>query len=286
MVVMCLIYAQSYTQTSTSPFANSRKGQFYIYWGYNRAYYDQSDVHFKGDGYDFTLYNAKAEDMPTRFTWKGYFNPAHLSIPQFNVHLGYFINDNTVISIGTDHMKYHIIQTQNVLIDGYIDPSYAPDSATAAEYTGQFDSEYMLYTPTFMDFHHSNGFNFVRASIEKRATAWSSKNGQHLLTLTAAASAGLMIPWTDFTFLGKQYPNWLHVAGYGFSAQTGVRYEFKKHFFAQIQGQFGWSNLTNILLENEKPSRADQKIVFFQRSWSVGTYFGAPKFRKKKVADQ
>jgi len=285
MVVMCLIYAQAYTQETKSPYADSRKGQFYIFWGYNRAYYDQSDVHFKGDGYDFTLYNAKAEDMPETFTWKGYFNPARLSVPQFNIHLGYFINDNTSITIGTDHMKYHIIQTQRVLIDGHIDQSYAPDSATAAEYTGDFNNEYMLYTPAFMDFHHSNGFNFVRTSIEKRGTVWGSKNGQHLLSLTGAASVGIMLPWTDFTFFGKRYLNWLHVAGYGFSATTGARYEFKKHFFVQVQAQLGWSNLTDILLEDDKPSRADQKIVFFQRSWAVGTYFGMPK-RSKKIEDK
>ncbi|MEN9346939.1 MAG: hypothetical protein RLZZ77_450 [Bacteroidota bacterium] len=285
MVVMCLICAQAYTQSASSPFAQSRKGQFYIYWGYNRAYYDESDLHFKGDGYDFTLYNAKAEDMPERFTWKGYFNPTRLSIPQFNFHLGYFINENTAISIGTDHMKYHLIQTQDVIIDGHIDESYAPDSATAAEYTGEFDMERMLYTAKFMNFHHSNGFNFVRASIEKRANIWGSKNGQHLLNVTGAASVGVMLPWTDFTFFGKNYPNWLHVAGYGFSAQSGFRYEFKKHFFVQVQGQIGWSNLPDILLEDEKPSRADQKIVFFQRSWAVGTYFGMPR-RAKKVEDK
>ena len=40
--------------------SDSRKGQLYVYWGYNRSYYAESDVHFKGSGFDFTLKDACA----------------------------------------------------------------------------------------------------------------------------------------------------------------------------------------------------------------------------------
>src|SRR3972149_3153003 len=42
-----------------------RKGNFFFYWGYNRSAYTKSDIHFWGDGYDFTITNVKAKDEPT-----------------------------------------------------------------------------------------------------------------------------------------------------------------------------------------------------------------------------
>src|ERR1035437_6297194 len=41
-----------------------RKGTFFFYWGYNRAAYTNSDIHLKGDGYDFTITDLRARDEP------------------------------------------------------------------------------------------------------------------------------------------------------------------------------------------------------------------------------
>jgi len=32
-----------------------RTGKVYVYWGWNRAIFTDSDIHFTGDQYDFTL---------------------------------------------------------------------------------------------------------------------------------------------------------------------------------------------------------------------------------------
>ena len=33
----------------------TNKGKIFVYWGWNRGYYSNSDIHFTGDGYDFIL---------------------------------------------------------------------------------------------------------------------------------------------------------------------------------------------------------------------------------------
>ena len=48
-----------------------RKGNFFFYWGYNRSAYTNSDIHFWGDGYDFTITAVRAKDEPTT-TFKTY----------------------------------------------------------------------------------------------------------------------------------------------------------------------------------------------------------------------
>lgn len=254
---------------------DERKGQAYVYWGYNRASYLRSYIHFKSTNYDFVLKNASATDMPSAFDPDVYFNFKNFSIPQFNARVGYFLTDQLSVSMGWDHMKYRLTPTQSVVIDGYIDSTAYAGQA----YTGEFHDQTILYTTDFMDFHHSNGFNFVRGAIEYRTPVWKNKKGTVGLYSWCGAGLGIFLPWTDFTFYGERHLNWLHVAGWGASISSGVKLEAGKHFFAQIGAQFGRSFLGDILLEDEGAARAQQSITFLERSWSVGMYLGKKKKR-------
>jgi len=97
----------------------SDKGKLFIYWGWNRANYSNSDIHLTGNNYDFTLKNVVAYDRPTAFTF-AYFNPVKITIPQTNFRIGYFLNDHYTVSIGVDHMKYVVKSYQTVKINGEI----------------------------------------------------------------------------------------------------------------------------------------------------------------------
>ncbi|MFM9944334.1 MAG: hypothetical protein ACKVQB_03795, partial [Bacteroidia bacterium] len=66
------------------------KGSFYLSWGWNREWYTKSDIHFKGNNYDFTLKSVEAKDRQTPFSLKNYFYPSSVSIPQINIGIGYF----------------------------------------------------------------------------------------------------------------------------------------------------------------------------------------------------
>ena len=67
-----------------------------------RAAFSKSDIHFKGNGYDFVLHNVVAHDRPSDLSWD-YINPKEVSIPQFNFRYSYFIKDNLAIVIAQDH---------------------------------------------------------------------------------------------------------------------------------------------------------------------------------------
>ena len=64
------------------------KGKFFISWGGNRDTYSKSDVTFKGDDYNFTLYDVSAHDKPKG--WHiDYINPTRMTIPQTNIRFDY-----------------------------------------------------------------------------------------------------------------------------------------------------------------------------------------------------
>jgi hypothetical protein len=243
-----------------------KKGSFYLTWGYNRAYFDKSDIHFVGEGFDFTLEDVSAEDGPSPYSNKVYLDPQQLTIPQFNFRLGYYFKENWALSLGWDHMKYKIYQDQVVKINGYIDP------ALSAEYGGTYDNENIAIDRKFLMFEHTNGFNFARIALERRVPIWSTWEGRVGLALNAGVSAGLLVPWTDMTFLGENYANWLHLSGGGVSALLGVRLELFQHLFIQYQAQYGYSWMPNIRIQNGASSRASQNIQFFERSVVVGGY--------------
>lgn len=72
---------------------NSRKGQFFASWGWNRSSYSKSDIYFKGEDFDFTIHDVKADDKPKPFGIY-FLSPGDLTLPQTNYRLGYFVKDN------------------------------------------------------------------------------------------------------------------------------------------------------------------------------------------------
>ena len=90
---------------TTSP--DTRKTRkFFVYWGWNRDAYTDSDIRFHGNSYDFKLSKVVAHDRQTPLGLDPYLAPGSVTIPQTNCRIGYFLNDHWSISIGLDHMKY------------------------------------------------------------------------------------------------------------------------------------------------------------------------------------
>src|SRR5882672_9372670 len=102
------------------PETATHKAKFFIYWGWNRDSYTPSDIHFKGNEYDFTLYRVVAHDHQSVLALDPYVVPRTITIPQTNVRLGYFLNDHWSLSLGLDHMKYVMDQDQTANITGTI----------------------------------------------------------------------------------------------------------------------------------------------------------------------
>ena len=252
---------------------NGKKGDLAFSWGYNRSFYNKSDIQFQGDGYSFWLNDVRASDAPAPYNTKVYFGLRNFSIPQFKASLAYSISDRWSLSFNWDHMKYKIIEDQWADIDGFIDSSLSNVFGGIYE-----DDELIQVDPKFLTMEHSNGFNLARVGVEYRSPLWMSKNGKHEVLLIPGAYISAAIPWTDYTFLGNRYKNWLTFSGYGFSVALAARYEFLNHFFFQVHSQYGWTNLTNINLEDHNKARGRQEIVFIERSFALGVYIHS--FRK------
>ena len=93
-----LVAISSSAQDKATPPSKITKGKYYFYWGWNRGSYTNSDIHFKGTNYNFTLNNVVASDKQSKFNLNTYLNPIYATIPQFDARFGYNISEHYSVS--------------------------------------------------------------------------------------------------------------------------------------------------------------------------------------------
>lgn len=249
-------------------FTAHNKGKIFFFFGGNRENFSKSDLHFKGQDYDFTLYDVTAHDKPKG--WHiDYINPTRMTIPQTNFRLGYYISDHYSIAIGVDHMKYVMDQDIPVNINGYY-----PNAGTYGE---SLPNNQVLLTEDFLTFEHTDGLNYVNAEISRVddiSKIFRIKNTDKIqLNLNEGLSGGLLYPKTNAKLLGKDRHDDYHISGFGISAQAGLNLTIFKYFFVQYEIKGGFINMNDIRTTSNSVDRADQKFFFFQKIVAFGGIF-------------
>lgn len=273
-----------YYKTSNSDFSKSifkpknkrltsNKGKFFFHWGYNFSSYSKSDIHFKGEGYDFTLYDVKATDRPNKLSMT-YINPATISIPQFNFHFGYHIKDNYSISLGWDHMKYVVDIPQSVKIKGFINSEISNPGIPTGDWAGNYNGETVSLVDSVLNFEHTDGYNFAAVGVERYDDIWVSSSGKQSLNSEMGVEGGLLVPRTDVRLFGVGANHYWNVAGYGFAAKVGLQYHFLKWMYFQGSLKSGFTDLSKIHTTGRNNiDKAAQTIWFFENYWVLGFKF-------------
>lgn len=245
------------------------KGQFFLFWGYNRSTYAKSTIHFTADNYNFTLYDVPAHDMPENFTFDGYLNPTKVTIPQFNARGGFFITDKYAISAGWDHTKYQTTNGAVVQITGTI------DEEASAKYAGTYDGEMIQVNHNdFVRIEHSDGLNLLQFNLERHDILIS--NPAETLGLGSVLGAGIIfpMPWTNAKMFGVANDDRPHFTGVGASVFGGLKVHFISRLFIQANVQAGFVHMPGIVLTPKGGSeRASQNIKFLQGMIVLGYSF-------------
>lgn len=262
-------------QIGTTPLENKfktqKKGKFYFYWGWNKAQYSYSDIRFKGDNYNFTLFDVAAQDRQTGWDPSVYLNPGNMTIPQTVARVGYYFHDNWNLSLGVDHMKYVMVRNQLATIDGYID---LQNSFT--QFNGIYDNEQLMISEDFLQFEHTDGLNYINIEISRvdnlgEFFKWDSKKVQ--LNILESIGTGVLYPKTNSTLLSKERYDDFHFSGFGVSLKGGINLTLFDHFFIQAEIKSGYINMSDIRTTTSNADSASQDFLFFQRNISFGYIF-------------
>lgn len=237
-----------------------RRGKFFLFWGYNRSAYSHSNISFRGNGYNFRINDIRASDDPSNLS-SIYVNPTKFTIPQYNYRIGYFLNDKTFISFGSDHMKYTMVK-QTTHLNGYINSGVNAGTYTNTEIVVGEESEVGHPGPSVIDnlphgfvtsFEHCDGLNDFSFELGRLEQLWISRNHKHAFSVVGSAGIGMVIPDSDADVLGQPPKHDMdankkayHLAGYSFSATMGLQFDFYKHFFILARLKAGYMNLPDI----------------------------------------
>lgn len=248
-----------------------RKGEMYIYWGWNRASYTNSDINFSGTNYDFTLSDVIAKDRQSPFNVKTYFSPTLLTIPQYNLRIGVYLNDKYDISFGADHMKYVMQNYQDVIINGSI-------AKSSTIYDGTYDNDTINLSPDFLLFEHTDGLNYENIEL-RRSDVWFARD-KFRIESRVGAGAGILLPRTNTTLLNNERYDEFHLAGFGLGLVAGIHFSFFNHFFLQFEAKGGYINMPDIRTTMYEEDRASQQFVFGQLNGVFGANFNLVKVSK------
>lgn len=237
-----------------------RKGNFFGGWGWNRSVYTNSDIHFRGDDYNFTLHNVAAKDRQTHFEAKTYFSLKTLTIPQTNMKLGYFLNDHIAITAGFDHMKYVMVQNQTVAFEGTIDNE---------TYQAMVVNDAVKLIPQFLMFEHTDGLNYLLTEIEFFQGIYSG--GFVDVSAYGGIGAGALMPKSNVKLMGYPRNDEFHFAGFGTNLKCGAEVLLGNHFFMRGEAKFGYMNMPDIVTRAESISdRASQQFGFAAIDFMIG----------------
>lgn len=259
---------------SHQKFTTHNKGKYFMAFGGNRDGFTDSDIHFRGKGFNFTVSDAAAHDKPKGWNID-YINPARFTIPQTNMKFGYFITDHYCVALNIDHMKYIFSQNQTANVTGTIN---LPASEPGSIHNGVYNNTPVDFTDgSFLRFEHTNGLNYVHAEISRFDDLSKifkiGNTDKFQINITEGVGAGVLYPKTDSTVLEEREHDDFHVAGYGLSAKAALNFTFFKYCFIQTELKGGYINMPDIRITYDHTEKASQHFMFIESIISFGLIF-------------
>lgn len=239
-------------------------GTLYFYWGYNRSYYTHSNIRFVGPNYDFKLKDVVATDRPDAFRPSVYFNPTTITVPQYNARIGYYYTDKWSLSFGVDHFKYVMADQNHVLLDGFI------GSDVDTNWSGNYNDEPVVTNRDLFHYENTNGVNFLRFELTRSFDLYELGDRRQLaLVANLGVSTGALLTFNDLNFGQNHTFATPSLSGYGFSLNGGLRLEFFRHFFMQLNSGLGLMHLTHVR------TRPDDRNSFARQAFGYSEYNAA-----------
>ena len=271
LTMFFLISGFSQRKKKSYPKKSFNAGAIFLQWGYNRDFYSKSDINFTGPGYDFTLQDCQAEDRQESLSYENYFKFNNITIPQYNIRIGYMIKKNWAISLGFDHMKYILKDNVPYQLSGTINPGVDLET----NWSGTYINEPVITQEASFHYENSNGLNYIRAEVS-RVDQWYRERNSAWFALSSlfGAGAGAIVSMNDFTFAGRKSIETQSLSGMGLSLHADMRLEFFRHFYIQPGISSGFMLQNNVKTRPEDfNSIASQQFGYLEAHVLFGLLF-------------
>jgi hypothetical protein len=254
----------------------SEGGVLYVSWGYNRGYHTKSDVKIETDKGDIIIKDAVGKDRPVEGNLLSYLKPSKLTVPQYNVRIGYWINKKWGVEIGTDHMKWVFDPSKSYEIEG----NYIGDLWVKGQ-KKNFDDVKAGKDASFLLLEHSDGYNYPFLGVVYREKLINTKRFE--TDAIVGGGAGILFPKTRTRFADQEntaqfrdIDNKFHVAGYAAHLDARLRMKYKQKngvsFYVEPAARGVAGKINNALFLGSDEGKISQTPIFsLETMISVGT---------------
>lgn len=262
-----LLTLSIFSQKDTTKTNIKKKHYVYYTWGYTRAWYSTSTIHFvdlsnkyhpvtgNNNYYDFTITKVNATD---RSDFNKIRDIINITIPQFVSRLGFHINDKWDFEINYDHAKYVVDDGQRTHIKGQI--------------FGQAVDKDTTLTPALLHFEHTDGANFWMFNAVRKFDL-IKRGDLFRATWVVKPGAGFVFPRTDVTMFGERLNNNWHISGWIVGIESGIRLQFITHGFFEFVGKAVYADYTKCLLLGRGNGSANHHFFATQLTGTIGYKF-------------
>lgn len=262
LILVCLVLFGN-TSFSQSDSLKTKNKHLYITWGYTKAWYSKSTIHFKNhsgtgraNNYDFTVHNVSASDRPDFDKTRDIIN---ITIPQFVFRIGYQLNSKWGVELNYDHTKYVVNDYQTARLEGQIDDSW-------------LDETVVMDPDSFLHFEHTDGANFWMINLVRQINLYHpGKNFK--ASWVVKPGAGVVVPRTDVTLFGQNLNNDWKLAGWIVGVETGLRVEFLRHGFFEFVAKGSYADYVNAFVLGKGHGRASHHFFTAQLTGTIGYKF-------------
>lgn len=244
------------------------EGEWYFSWGYNRDYWQPSDIHVSQPalGNDFTIHNVRAEDFPQ---WNSGIFDKGITEPQYSLRIGHFFDKNKMFAIefNYDHTKYSSYIDQNARITGKIHNN-SVDMVKLLDYN-------------YFHYNLHNGANHIMFNFVTRLPIFKETNQTLNLSGLLKAGIGIMLPHSENMIMGnsndvgsKELKNyvgyksgWWQLNGWTTGVEVGFRFNIYYPIYIEFTDKETYSMLYNIPVYQ---GTAEQSLWMNELIFSVG----------------
>ncbi len=238
-----------------------RKHEIYFSWGYNEEWYTHSTIHISQPslGNNYSLNKVTAGDHPG---WdEGIFNRG-ITVPQFNVRLGYVINEEKgwIFELNYDHPKF-IVNPQNVHLTGKLN-------------NRQVDTTILFTQPNGFHYYLNNGANFFLFDIVKRLRLYRTHDQKFKLDFLGKFGVGFTVPHVDNQLFDSTNNPHFQIGGWNTGVEAAIRTTFFKYLYLEYGNKLDYARYSGLKIFK---GTAHQSFGTYEMMLTLGLVFPAGK---------
>ncbi|MDE3254460.1 MAG: hypothetical protein KGN97_00640 [Bacteroidota bacterium] len=244
--------------------AKTKKGTFYVSWGYNTEWYTKSTITVDQSkvGTYYQLLNVSGHDNKG---WDDHLFSKELTIPQYNYRIGYIFNEakGYGVEINFDHTKFIVQDPQLVHVRGIRN--------------GVPIDQQINFTDTGGFFYYlNNGANFLLFNFVKHFHLKQNKSGTLKLDALAKVGIGPLVPHVENKLFGEANVPHFQVGGWNIGTEGTIKLIYLDKIYFELATKLDYARYSGLKINHG--GEIKQAFGSFQFIGSIG--FQIPKFKK------